>query len=114
MKFVTFESVHDECTYNIRIGESAQENWELIDSSAQNDIWFHVDGISSCHIVLEIGNRKKTPHKSVVNQCASLCKDRSKAANMKSVKVIYTEIKNVKKADNPGSVYTKNTKTTKV
>jgi predicted ribosome quality control (RQC) complex YloA/Tae2 family protein len=114
MKEIFYESVHDECTYRIRAGETAQENWDLINDSSQNDVWFHVDGSPSCHVVVEVGDKKKGPHKSVINYCAQLCKEGSKLKANKNVKIIYTEIKNVKKSDKPGAVTTKCTKTVKI
>jgi predicted ribosome quality control (RQC) complex YloA/Tae2 family protein len=112
MKEYQFESIYDDCTYTIRVGETAQDNWNLIDESKQNDVWFHVDNVSSCHVVLTVGEIKK-PHKSVINYCAALCKAGSKLKNNKNVKIIYTEIKNIKKGDRPGSVITKNIKNAK-
>lgn len=114
MKAYEYESIHDQTTYTIRVGENAQENWNLIDDSSQNDIWFHVESHPSCHVVLSIGDHKQTPHKTVINYCAALCKEGSKFSNHKNIKIIYTEIKNVKKADTVGSVFTKNTKTVKM
>lgn len=109
MKEYTYESVHDDCKYNIRVGESAQENWDLIQGSEQNDIWFHVKNTPSCHVVLTV-NLKKGPHKSVINFCGALCKEGSKQKNNNNVIIIYTEIKNLKKGDQVGSVTTKNTR----
>ena len=113
MKTYEYESVHDSYKYTIRVGESAQENWDLIDSSKQNDLWFHVENNPSCHVVLS-AESGKTPHKSVINYCAALCKDGSKLKNNKNVNIIFTERKNVKKADTTGSVTTKNTRNVKV
>lgn len=112
MKEYSYESVHDNCEYKIRVGENAQENWDLISESEQNDVWFHVENNPSCHVVLYVGDVKK-PHKSVINYCASLCKEGSKKKYSKKVNVIYTEIRNVKKTDKPGSVTIRNTRTTK-
>lgn len=116
MKIEQYESVQDEYTYTVRAGQSAQENWDLIEDSTQNDIWFHVEGESSCHVVLKIGDRKKSPHKAVINYCASLCKEGSKVRFAKNVKIIYTNIKNVKinKAYTVGSVKASNTKSIKI
>jgi predicted ribosome quality control (RQC) complex YloA/Tae2 family protein len=114
MKEYEYESVHDDCKYKIKVGESAQENWDLIDASSQNDIWFHVEAHPSCHVVLIIDQKKKTPHKTVINYCGALCKEGSKLKDSKNVKIIYTNIKNVKKGDKTGSVTTKNTKELKI
>jgi hypothetical protein len=54
------------------------------------------------------------PHKSVIRFCATLCKDGSKYKNNKDVKIIYTEIKNVKKADKVGAVNIKKIQNIKV
>lgn len=114
MKYYEYESIHDDTQYKIRVGENAQENWDLIDDASQNDIWFHVSDHPSCHVVLSIDDNKTYPHKTVINHCASLCKEGSKVSNRKNIKIIYTEIKNVKKGDKTGSVSTKNTKIVKV
>jgi len=114
MKEYEHISIHDNQTFKIRVGESAQENWELIENSSQNDVWFHVDNHPSCHIVLSVGNYKKTPHKSVLNHCAVLCKENSKVKDSREITIIYTLIKNVKKADKLGSVTTINTKKIKI
>ncbi len=113
MKTYEYQSEHDEVIYKIRVGDTAQENWDLINDSKQNDLWFHVENYPSCHVVLTVIN-SKYPHKSVINYCSALCKEGSKLNNNKNITIIYTEIKNVKKAEKIGSVITKNTKNVKI
>lgn len=104
MKENKYEYVHDDYKYSILTWESAQDNWDLIQASEQNDVWFfHVKNNPSCHVVL-IVNPKRLPHKSVINFCATLCKEGSKWKENDNVTIIYTEIKNVKKGDKVGSV----------
>jgi len=107
-KFLKFDFEADD-DLKIYVGESAQENWDLIDQSNQNDIWFHLDKHPSAHVVISIPKKVKKITKNTINYAATLCKDNSKLKYLKKVSVIYTEIKNVKKADKPGSVTTKNT-----
>jgi predicted ribosome quality control (RQC) complex YloA/Tae2 family protein len=114
MKELKYDSIHDKTIYTIRVGGSAEENWNLIDRSKQNDIWFHVDGMPSCHVVLEMPDKNKPPNRSVIKYCAILCKNGSKSKDMNKVSIIYTKIKNVKKSDVTGSVTTKNTKVIKI
>ena len=97
--------------YSIKVGENGQDNWELIRGAGQNDLWFHVENNPSTHVILEVGKVKKI-HKSVINFCAALTKEGSKLKNNKKVKIIYTEIRNVKinHKGNPGSVYTSKTR----
>ena len=38
--------------FEIIVGSSSQENWDIIDDSCQNDIWFHLENLPSCHVIL--------------------------------------------------------------
>jgi predicted ribosome quality control (RQC) complex YloA/Tae2 family protein len=110
MKFDKYE--HDDITYDIIIGTSAKENWDIIDMSLELDLWFHVDEFPSAHVILKNPDDtpiKKIP-KSVIKRCACLCKTHSKQASVEHVKIIYTQIKNVSKADIVGSVHVINKK----
>jgi len=99
----------DDSILEVKIGQNAQENWDIISNSSQNDIWFHLGcNLSSPHVVLKNPNRLKIP-KRILSECAILCKNNSKYNNIKKIAVIYTEIKNVTKGDTVGSVHTKKT-----
>lgn len=114
-----------DCEYIIKIGQNQDENWDLISSSKQEDIWFHLgDDMASPHVILEMPKQDKNKstkvgeknkiHPAIIFKCSVLCKENSKFKNQKLVSVIYTEIKNVTKAERVGSVYTKKTKQLKV
>lgn len=103
--------------YNISVGKNAKNNWELIDKASKEDIWFHLDDYPSCHVILSVDNninKNIKPHISVIKKCARLCKNGSKLKDTRKVSVIYTKIKNIKKGNEVGSVYSKNVKTIKV
>lgn len=110
MKTFTFEEVR------ISVGESARENWELIDTSKADDLWFHLGSFPSSHVVI---HGCENPSKPLLVYAANLCKAHSKAKTFPAgvVKVIYTSICNVKKAsrgvadESVGSVTAKKTKT---
>jgi predicted ribosome quality control (RQC) complex YloA/Tae2 family protein len=87
----------------IRIGQNASENDDLIDDSDQQDIWFHLENLSSCHIVIKITEEYPIT-KQIIYYCASLCKENTKYKNYKKVKVMYTEIKNVTRTKTKGMV----------
>jgi len=96
------------------IGENANDNWTCIDKANQNDIWFHLADHPSAHVILRLSQEDKLTVKRIAKQtlihCAQQCKLHSKFADISAknkMKVIYTEIKNVTKADKPGSVFTK-------
>lgn len=102
------------------IGRDAQNNWDIITAANPNDIWFHLEDHPSPHIILRINNNgdgvdnDKKYDKRTINRCAYLCKAGSKLKDTKNVYVIYTEVKNVTKADKPGAVTTTKTKRIKI
>jgi predicted ribosome quality control (RQC) complex YloA/Tae2 family protein len=98
-------------SYVCLIGKSAQENWNLIDSSNENDLWFHLEDYSSPHIILKTNNTNKNKiSKNVIKACAIYCKQYSKLKSDSNISIIYTEIKNIKKTNIVGSVITSNIK----
>lgn len=115
MKEYKYECSQTGIKYSIWVGESAQDNWDIISAAEYTDIWFHVEKIPSCHVILLSNNTPiKNIHKNVIKYCAALCKEGSKQKNYSKVSIIYTEIQNVtinKKGD-VGSVMTR--KTTKI
>lgn len=105
----------DNNTYDVIIGENAQDNWDIIDQSDGNDIWFHVKESSSCHVILKTNNIDIDKiNKRLLYLSAVQCKMNSKSKKNNNVEIIYTQIKNIKKSDEIGSVTTKKTKTIKV
>ena len=95
------------------IGKNQNENFEVIDKGTSNDLWFHANNISSCHVVCSIPDvLSKKELQYVVKVGALLCKNNTnKLKSMKNVEIIYTCIKNIEKTDVPGLVITQNTKT---
>ena len=109
---IFLSNIHMEMTYHI--GVSAQDNFDLIDASSPQDIWFHVEGLPSCHVVAVIPENEKLDKKkirTIIKQGAVICKKHSKYASYKNLPIIYTKIENVQKTDTSGSVITTNTKT---
>jgi predicted ribosome quality control (RQC) complex YloA/Tae2 family protein len=105
MKIVT--KYFDDMKANIefRIGQNAKENFEIIDSSKHDDLWFHVHIQPSCHVVATINDvydRKQLQRIAI--QGAVLCKQYSKFKSHQRVQIIYTKIKHVKKQQREGAV----------
>jgi len=99
------------CDVLFRIGTSALVNFQIIDDADPHHIWFHVEGLPSCHVIAytdESWNRKQLPY--VVKQGAVLCKMHSKYTSSKKLPIIYTAIENVEKTNVAGSVHTTNEK----
>jgi predicted ribosome quality control (RQC) complex YloA/Tae2 family protein len=102
--------VHDtKCDQELKIliGENAKDNWKIIDLSSQFDIWFHVENHPSCHVILQLPDKNTEYNKQSLIHCANLCKQNSKFKDLKKVTIIYTEIKNITKGKDPGSVILK-------
>jgi predicted ribosome quality control (RQC) complex YloA/Tae2 family protein len=104
MKIQIFE--FNSKKYSILIGKNKKENFEIIDDSKLDDIWFHVEGEPSCHVILKnIENEKlRDIPKQVIKRCAYLCKINSKAKTKNNCSVIYTTLENVIKTDVIGKV----------
>jgi len=103
--------VHDAVSYTIYAGKSAKGNDKLLDESSQHDIWFHVEGAPSAHIILSNPNNiaiNKIP-RQVIKRCACICKASGKSAKLSTkCNIIYTERENVEKTSVLGSVMTSN------
>ena len=98
----------ESVNYSINIGKNAKHNWQLIDSAHPGDIWFHVDSYASSHIVINLNGLSYDDfiksNKNIITYCATICKSKSKAKDEKKVKIIYTQISNIKKGKDMGSV----------
>jgi predicted ribosome quality control (RQC) complex YloA/Tae2 family protein len=96
------------------IGKKQDDNFDVIDMVAGNDLWFHANNISSCHVVCEVPkdqNLSKKQMMYLVKIGALLCKNNTnKLKSVSNVEIIYTKIQNVTKTSVPGCVITKNTK----
>ncbi len=100
-------------TYNlvdIYIGESAEDNWQLLRMSKPNWYWFHLDNLSSPYVIVPYTEKelekivKKSSEinsiKEVFNQAAKLCWEYSK--HKTRANVIYCKVQNVRKGKKVG------------
>jgi len=114
-----------------KVGKNAANNHEIIDESDKNDLWFHINNTSSCHVIaclknirfnsyddelpnyydIDFDSLDKKQKQQIVKQGAILCKQFSRLKNQKNVEVIYTKIADVFKTEPVGSVITYKTKT---
>jgi len=96
----------------VYIGEDKEDNFNTIDNADPDDLWFHADKFSSCHIVCKIPKDfDKKNMRYIVSTGAVLCK--SNTNNLKSLKnvtIVYTQVKNITKTNIPGSVIATNKK----
>jgi predicted ribosome quality control (RQC) complex YloA/Tae2 family protein len=111
---IYFEKLGFEITYYI--GINSADNFDVIDMGGPNDIWFHIERLSSSHVVMilpELKHKIKSKiYNTILKQGALFCKQNTKkAVSMQNVNITYTKLKNVLKTTRPGSVITQNTET---
>jgi predicted ribosome quality control (RQC) complex YloA/Tae2 family protein len=104
-----------------KIGRNAKNNIEIIEESHPQDIWFHLNNESSCHVIavmnlehynehynnissedksplhynFELKQLTKNQMSHIIKQGASICKEYSKCKSLKNVEIVYTNIENV-------------------
>jgi len=117
MKIETFTFPNIKFPITYFIGKNAYDNFKIIDISNPNDLWFHINNISSCHVIANISEPEyefltKKQLLTIIKKGALLCKQNtSKVKEEKKIEIIYTQVKNlVKIPQEEGSVLTKNTK----
>ena len=82
------------------MGKDKYENEDLIKYGWNEDVWWHVDDLSSAHVYcrLKQGQTLAEIPEDLLLDCASLVKANSTAGcKLKSVYVVYTRWKNLKK-----------------
>lgn len=92
--------------YTVLIGRNAKENTLLVKNSDPWDIWFHLDDISSPHIVLKTDRDNDEVSKDVLIQVGRLFEYYKKALPRR-YRVIYTQVRNVTPTRVLGEVKTK-------
>lgn len=100
------EFEYNEVKY--QVGESAKDNWDILDTASPNELWFHLNSFPSPYVIMKIDESKiKKKYQNYIKFGIQLCKEHSKYSNQKFIKTCYTQVKNVKKSDKIGEVIIK-------
>ena len=94
---------------NYVIGTSAKDNWEIIDNSESDWLWFHLDDLPSPHVIIKSNLKdlkKFNNYIHLLKYAAILCKENSKYKSEK-VDIIWTSVNNLTKTKTPGEVIVK-------
>jgi predicted ribosome quality control (RQC) complex YloA/Tae2 family protein len=103
-----------EITFHI--GENQNENFDVINLGKPDDLWFHSNNESSCHVVAILPeNIDKKDLRHIIKIGAILCKSNTnKLKSLKNIEIVYSQIKNVIKTSIPGRVEILNKKIIKI
>ncbi|VDO11034.1 unnamed protein product [Rodentolepis nana] len=86
--------------YILFMGADKYENDKLIRWGWPEDVWFHVDKLSSAHIYLRLreGETLDDVPEAVIQDCAQLCKQNSiQGCKQNDVPIVYTMWENLRK-----------------
>lgn len=103
-ELITFPALANTVTFYI--GRSQHENHAVIDLGRPKDLWFHLAGQSSTHVVAVIPDGiDRRLRGQIIRRGAALCKQHTaKAASLSSVSVTYAPLEYVRKTNTPGEV----------
>ena len=107
-ELVNFPNMDEEVTYYI--GTNAKDNFEVIDAGSPDDIWFHCNNESSCHVVCCMPEKvNKKERTMILNKGAMLCKiNTSKLKSTHNCEIMCAFVKDVEKTKAMGCVNVKN------
>lgn len=110
------EEVHDFPNINgsvlFRIGTNSVENSMLVGDSDPDDVWFHLNGTSSAHVVAKIpSGLSKKQRLTIVKRGAQLCRRHTNSCTDKTAApVCYAPVAMLTLLETPGSVEVKHFK----
>lgn len=114
--------ISPELEVSYDVGQSAQENHDMIDAAEPSDIWFHVSDRPSCHVIAHVpeevfqleSKARRVALRKISTQGAVLCKRFSKYASEKRLCLDVARVSHVEKSSVPGSVVVVNGEAQKV
>ena len=86
----------------VKIGQNAQENWNILDEAHEGFWFFHLSAFPSCYVIWECDD--ENPPLEAIKELARICLIHTKHKNAKNIKVDYTQCKNVEKGDVIGEI----------
>jgi predicted ribosome quality control (RQC) complex YloA/Tae2 family protein len=104
---VIFPNMDEEITYYI--GTNAKDNFDVIDMGDLDDVWFHSNTDSSCHVVCNMPETFNKKEKSMIlNKGAFLCKiNTGKLKSIPNSEIMCAFVKDVEKTKTMGCVNVK-------
>ncbi|HEY9683140.1 MAG TPA: NFACT RNA binding domain-containing protein [Oculatellaceae cyanobacterium] len=109
--------VNSSDNWVIYVGRNRHENDHLLTRLAQpSDVWLHILGQGGAHVLIRVPASKQDPPMSTLKEAALIAARMSKAGHGSKVRVVYTQVRHVKKIakDKPGLVRYENEKTIEI
>jgi predicted ribosome quality control (RQC) complex YloA/Tae2 family protein len=85
---------------NIFLGENKEENWNLLETSNENDFFVHLNSFPSGHVKIET----EMFNQEIIRHAGEICKQNSKYKILKNLKICYCKYSNVFKGKKMGEV----------
>ena len=95
MKIFEFEG------YTCYLGQTAKDNWKLLDKSKEHNLFFHLSSFPSGYVILDCTNSYTS---EMIIKAAEICKNGTKYRNLKNLKVDYCRCDNLIKGEKIGIV----------
>ena len=116
MKTETIYFQNIQKSFTFWISENEEEPFKMLDLAKPNDIWFHAEKESSCHVIVLIDDDflSKKEKTTICKRGAFLCKKNTlklRCLPSKTVSFLYCKIGNIRRTEKAGCVITENTKT---
>ena len=98
-----------------KIGNNAEENWNLLDNASDNHLFFHLSSFPSCFVILELDDDIEDFFvlNKILEKAAIECKLNTKYKKLINIKVDYCLVSNVTKGEKIGEVYYKSNRKVK-
>lgn len=95
-------------TLTFQIGKNAVENTELIHRADDMDVWFHIKGVPSAHLIFSNSDSLDLEYlrkRGIIYRLALELKKGSKYRKSNNIEVIYSYVKDIKPQPKPGLVF---------
>ena len=105
----TYTITSEDKEYILYVGESAAENWRMLNKAKQWYYFFHLSSFASGYGMLVCDIHEKVPT-HVLKRCGGCILSNTKYRNLRNVKIDCTKYSNVKRGAVLGEVFYKNSK----
>lgn len=119
-EIIFFKNIQKSFTFII--SENEGEPFKMLDLAKPQDMWFHAEKYSSCHVIVFLGeyddiDLSKKEKQTIIKRGCFLCKthtNKLQCLPAKTLSFLYCKIENIRRTEKAGQVITVNTKTIRI